>query len=74
MTFKEARQIHEKGLKRSREIDKANERIEREREKVKKKICSNIHCLDCPFYRTNKCREFVNDGDFSSLWNWYRGN
>lgn len=73
MTFKELRAKHKKELKRSKEIDRATEKTARERAKVKKKICSKIHCLDCPFLRTNKCRDFVNDGDFSHLWDWYKG-
>lgn len=73
MTFKEARAKHKKDLKRSKEIDKANEKIAREKAKVEKKICSRIHCLECPFRQTDKCREFVKDGDFSHLWDWYKG-
>jgi len=73
MTFKELKAKHKENLKWSRKIDRANEKTAREREKVEKKICSKIHCLDCPFFRTNKCREFVNDGDFSHLWDWYKG-
>jgi len=73
MTFNEARKKHKQDLKRSKAIDKANEKKEKEREKVKRKICCKIHCLECPFCRTDKCREFIKNGDFSHLWNWYKG-
>ena len=73
MTFRDARARRKEGLKKSRKIDSQREKIAVEKARIKKKICGKIYCDDCIYEMTDKCVEFVKDGDFSALLNWAKG-
>lgn len=73
MTFRDACAKKRKWLKESRKIEKQLEKSHRKKARIKAKICNKIDCTDCFFSMTDKCVEFVKDGDFSALLNWAKG-